>query len=503
MKISKIKIKEMFGIKIKEIDIFKKDIEIIGDNGTGKTSIVESIRFALNNESEKKVITRNGAEESEVFVEIDDISIIRRDRPNMESNYIKVQEDKKTVKGSIEGFLRNMYSELQLNPVGFLSLSIKEQNRILLDLIKYEWDMKWIENQFGEIPPKIDYNQNILNVLSQIYAEDGYYYTKRHGINLLIRNKKANIDDIKKTIPVNYNIDDWENKNIGDIYNKINEINNKNNIIEKAKNKLAGINLERENIENKLINKRALLDTEKITEVNKIIDKFTEEEKKEKALIADYLRKIEALKENLKNLKSKKDEDLKFIDEKIQIQIQSIENNFKKDKEDLFIKEREAKKIINENQIESTEKLKKEADFVEEMKGFLNEAKKIDKFNIEIEDLKKSSDDLTLKLEKARTLPAQIIAECKLPIKNFTIEDGEPRINNLPLVNLSDGEKLMFCIDVISATDNNKFKIILLDGLEKLSDNNRAIVYKKCKDLDIQFIATRTTNDKELLVVEI
>ena len=72
-------------------------------------------------------------------------------------------------------------------------------------------------------------------------------------------------------------------------------------------------------------------------------------------------------------------------------------------------------------------------------------------------------------------------------------------IHGLPVSNLSEGEKLNLCVDVALAKPNN-LQIILIDGAEKLSDDNRQKLYTKCKDKGLQFIATRTTNDNELEV---
>lgn len=45
MKISKITIKSLFGIKEWSGD--GKNIELVGDNGTGKTSVIDAIRYMV------------------------------------------------------------------------------------------------------------------------------------------------------------------------------------------------------------------------------------------------------------------------------------------------------------------------------------------------------------------------------------------------------------------------------------------------------------------------
>ena len=79
------------------------------------------------------------------------------------------------------------------------------------------------------------------------------------------------------------------------------------------------------------------------------------------------------------------------------------------------------------------------------------------------------------------------------------MENGIPLIHGLPVSNLSEGEKLNLCVDVALSKPNN-LQMILIDGAEKLSDENRDKLYNKCAEKGLQFIATRTTNDNELEV---
>ena len=55
------------------------------------------------------------------------------------------------------------------------------------------------------------------------------------------------------------------------------------------------------------------------------------------------------------------------------------------------------------------------------------------------------------------------------------------------------------CVEVALSKPSN-LQVILIDGAEKLSDENREKLYKKCRERGLQFIATRTTNDNELEV---
>ncbi len=64
-KITKIKIKNLFGISEFEAD--SKSIELLGGNGTGKTSVLDAIRYALTNRSSRACIVKQGATEGGRF----------------------------------------------------------------------------------------------------------------------------------------------------------------------------------------------------------------------------------------------------------------------------------------------------------------------------------------------------------------------------------------------------------------------------------------------------
>jgi exonuclease SbcC len=117
----------------------------------------------------------------------------------------------------------------------------------------------------------------------------------------------------------------------------------------------------------------------------------------------------------------------------------------------------------------------------------------------EVEALAADAAELTRKIELARNLPGEILRTATIPIEGFSVENGIPLIHGLPVSNLSEGEQLSLCVDV-ALSKPNTLQIILIDGAEKLSDENREKLYRKCKESGLQFIATRTTNDDEMVV---
>lgn len=473
---TKISIKSLFGIK--ELDLGGQSVELIGKNGVGKTSVIDAIRYALTNKSERDYIVRNGETEGEILIETDNGLRINRKPRTTQADYKSVKQNGAEV-GSPESFLRDIFTPLQLNPVEFMSMDKNKQNAIILDMIEYPWSLQTITDWFGEIPRWVDYEQNILQVLNDIQSEKGLYYQNRRDIDRDIRNKKAFIEEIGASIPIGYQVDVWEKASAGEIYTKIERIRKENQTIEKAR-------LLQESRENKIRKfeadreiSKAALDTEYSNRENQI----------EKDIIK--------LQEQIKALQVEKD----GLAIKKQDKLAVIEQTYKANVAKFDAEISEYADFIDK-EIQDVTDLVKEANEIEKMKSHINEYKRMVALQSEVEDLTQTSQLLTDKIEKARTLPGEILANCTIPIKGLTVVNGIPLINGLPVSNLSEGEKLDLCIDVAIQKPNG-LQIILIDGVEKLASELREQLYAKCKSKGLQFIATRTTDDDDLTVIEL
>ena len=477
MKISKLKIENLYGIEQLELD--GKSIELTGTNGAGKSSVLDAIRLALTNNSKRKYIVKNGETEGRVLVKLDDgITIDRKKRTN-KSDYKSVKDENGNEINSPETFLKDIFTPLQLEPVEFLSMSEQEQNRLLLNLIEFNKDKKeYIAEKFGEIPSWVNYDDSIIEILNQIQAKEGQYYQTREDINRQIRGGLAIINDIAKDIPENYDESKWRNYTLSDKYEELNKLKDYNNKIDRS--------IEyKSNYENTVNGLKGKLDSNlSIINNNK----------------ADRKKAIETNIMELKNKIALLEKDLENVDNDFLID----ENKAKAEYDQEVAKLSENIKIANEwasKEKQNTETLENELKIAEEMKGHLNEYDRMVDMQTKVENLRQTSEALTNKIELARTLPGSILKEVNIPVKNLTVEDGIPLVNGLTISNLSEGEKLMLCVDV-TLSNPNTLKLILIDGVEKLSETNRNELYKICKEKGLQYIATRTTNDNELKIIE-
>nr|WP_295678867.1 hypothetical protein [uncultured Lachnoclostridium sp.] len=475
MKISIISIKSLFGIKEKQLG--GESVELIGKNGVGKSSVIDSIRLALTNSSNRDYKVRNGETEGEIIIETDTgLKIDRKIRTN-KADYKSIKQNGAEV-SSPETFLKDIFTSLQLNPVEFLAMSKNEQNSIILNMIEYPWDLNTIKEWFGEIPSWINYDQNILQILNDIQADKGKYFQDRQDINRSIRDKKAICEDIASEIPANYNVQYWENANVGEIYTKIERIRKTNQMIDRAKMLQDGRESKVRKYQADLEIGKAALDTE-----------FGNKE--------SYIEKeIIKLQNQIKELETEKS----GLGEKKQSKIALLEQEYKANVAKFDAEVSEYAEYLTMEPQDTTD-LQKDAEKVEEMKGLINEYRRMQRTEGEIDELRAQAQVLTDKIEKARTLPGEILQTATIPIEGLTVVDGIPLIHGLPVSNLSDGEKLDLCVDVAIQKPNG-LQIILIDGSEKLSTELREKLYQKCKDKGLQFIATRTTDDDELTVIE-
>lgn len=476
MKTSKIQIKSLYGISEQVLN--GQSVEITGRKGAGKTSIIDAIRYALTNSSRRDWIVKDGANEGEIIVETDSgLSIDRKARTN-KADVVSVKDNGNKVTKP-ETFLKTIITPLQLNPVEFTQMSKQEQNRAILDLIEFEWDMNWIIEQFGEIPQGVNYNQNILQVLNEIQAENGVYFQSRQDINRDIRNKRAFIHDIAMDIPEGYQAEKWKNYDISEKYAELMKIKDSNNKIERARafkdsysNKLRGLEAERD---------IAISSAEKVINTNR--DNLNSDIARLKAEIEGKQKELYSLNEKLND----------------KVKIANAEYETKKAKLDADIGVAEQYIAMD---LQSVDELQSEINEAEKMMKHLNEYMRMETMTAEVNELVKKSDEFTDKIQLARELPGVILNNCTLPVEGLTVEDGIPLINGLPISNRSDGELLELCVD-IAIHNPSGLQIILIDGAEKLDDESRNRLYAKCKAKGLQFIATRTTNDDELLVTEL
>jgi DNA repair exonuclease SbcCD ATPase subunit len=473
MKTTKITIRNLFGISERTLD--GHSVELSGPKGTGKTSVLDAIRYALTNRSDRDYIIRQGADEGEILIETDTgLNINRKARTNA-ADSVKVRDGSLTHTRPAE-FLNKIFTPLQLNPIEFTQMSRQEKNRVILNLVEFPWDTNWIAEQFGEIPRGVDYSKHILEVLADIQSEDGAYYKSRQNINRDIRNNLALIEEIAKDIPDGYQAEKWEKYPLGEKYGELDRIKEHNATIERAK-----------------AFKAAYEDKKRGIQATRDMD-IAAEEKRIQSRRENINLEVERLRSEIRALETERDGlDVEIEKEKRLINSQDETALAKLDKDTDI-----ADKYINEEPTDTTA-LQAEVETAEAMKRHLNEYRRMTAKQAETDELTAQSEELTRKIELARELPSEILKTATIPIAGLTVENGVPLINGLPVSNLSGGETLDLCVE-IAAAKPGQLNILLIDEIGRLDTKSRASLYRKCIEKGVHFIATRAADTDEIEV---
>ncbi|MGL5150164.1 MAG: hypothetical protein ACRC7N_06230 [Clostridium sp.] len=529
-KISKIMISEYLGIE--ELNLEPEKIHIFkGPKGIGKSSIIESIEKAFRNKNRRSEIIRDGAEEAKIFVRLDNgLEVTRKIRRDKQDT-LKIRKDNEGV-SQTEKFLRSLCNDIQFNPIDWIRMNKKEQTEHLLSLIKVEWTMDNIKTWFGEIPKDIDYDKHILTIIKDIQL---HYYKTREEVNRGIKEVKASIDSLYSGLPLNYDGERWRNENINNYYKKIYEGEEKNRRIKEGREIREGFNtfiseknLEYErvvhNIEISFKDKKEEL-SQKISWINKdkeninrTINAFKEREELEmEKLNGAYEREHQALIQKYAILRENKKkeiyEDLEYnkeklmeydnelshvkkeilgLSEKMEGELKLQEVKFSSIIENEKVKLGEARMfLVKHNEVD----IKPLIDEAEHVNLMINNLKDWDRI-IELRDNKLSpkeryAKDLTFKIEKARSLPEEILKTTKMPVNDLTMDvNGQIRIGGRLIDGLSDGEKLDVAMRVARESCGD-LKIICIDRFECLDKDSQERLLEEMEKDDYQYFITQ------------
>lgn len=140
-------------------------------------------------------------------------------------------------------------------------------------------------------------------------------------------------------------------------------------------------------------------------------------------------------------------------------------------------------------------KIKAEVDLMEAQEKQYNDFKEYQK----IEAAKQHLEDEAVELDEAVKLLQKdyrkdLMSRAEMPIDNLSYEDGQFLVGSKPINNLSESEKLKVSMEIAKKL-NGKFKIICIDGAEKLDDESFNKLKAEVKKGDFQFFITNVHAD--------
>ena len=543
-KISFLKVNNFLGVDELELEPGKVNI-FKGPKGAGKTSVIEAIEKTFTNKSRRTEIIKHGEEEATLFVELDDGMEVDRRLRTEKGDYLKVRKADEGVP-STEKFLRTLVNGHIFRPLDWVNLSVKEQTKSLLSMLKIDWSEQDIINWFGDLVDDIDYSQHILLILKNIEQK---YYKTREEVNREVKELKGRIDALYEELPPEYNGEEWRSVKIQEYYKKVSEAQEINKLIEMAKsiqenfnntvetikakgekqkanitltfkenkedindiialakNKIERANNFIANSNNTLEVELSKLDNQLESEYQDLLQKYAmlKDQKKrdiltaveeQKEIIAINNNKISAKEQELRGLDEKEESEKLAVDEKVNSEIEKEEIRIGK-----------AASYLKENTLIDIEPLQAEADRVTEMVGYLRDWDRI----AEIRDGSLSSkqayaNELTSKINKARNLPGELLKTAKMPIDGISVDvEGRVRINGTLIDGLSDGEKLELAMKVAKA-QCGELKLICMDKWESLDIDSQNKLLEEMTEDEYQYFVTEVmdTESKKVEVVKI
>lgn len=193
MKIAKLKVSNVLGIT--ELEVAPGQFnEITGQNGQGKTSVLEAIKAVVEGGNDATLL-RKGAEQGEVVLVLDDGTKIRK-RITEKACPLEVIHDGEKLKRPTD-FIRELVDLLSVNPVDFLRAPKKDRVRVLLETMPIEVDAARLEQMSG-IPVSIAPGTPALNVIKLVrdqVADD------RKGTKRAIDEKEGTVNQLRLAMP--------------------------------------------------------------------------------------------------------------------------------------------------------------------------------------------------------------------------------------------------------------------------------------------------------------
>ena len=539
MIITRLEIRNCLGIK--ELQFNPGQVNVIsGENETGKTSVLESIEKALLNAQRRPVFVRSGAEEATLYVELSDgTTIDRKVKPDGGGKVDVTQNGVKVRKP--ETVLRQYVGEIGVLAADFLDKKDKEQTEILLSFIPMRVTAEDMEEWFGEKPP-VNLNQHALDVLT--YLAEAYFYDKRTKANSAVSDCQDEIGSLRRQLPDNYKGDDWRKVVIADLWKKVRDAQQVNTYREQAADIVTGHESAVEGVKNRFSLKVKEAEEYAQFKTGKIDEDIAKEKErigfqiantqagitKDKAVIRA---EIADLQEEIRQLQQRialKEQELASVDEKAEIRIEalkkelaSVDSNFapridaineekgnkitalaeqeQAELEKLNVRLENAQKYLNKYPEVDIEPLKAAAEEAERMKGFIGLYDNMKRLQEELKAKKDAAQHLDECVKTARTKPAELLKNIKMPVKGLGINDKmQITIDDMPIKNLSTSRQIKFVADIARATAGT-YKIICVDRFESLSPTRQKMFYEEIRGDGYQYFLS-TVGEGELTVKE-
>lgn len=205
MKIRKIVIRAYRGIEEQSIDVAPSGAVVKGRNGSGKTTVINAVRAALEGRDIAADAIRKGSAKSEILIDIDDLSVRRA--ITAKGNTLAVTKDGMSAKAP-QTFLRDLLGTSSLDPMDLLTLKGKERRQRVLAALPVTVTVEQIRQWVPRVPADFDCSGHGLEVIERVRAKA---YEQRGDANKSAKAAKVDMDRLAaeaKATPVPESVPD-------------------------------------------------------------------------------------------------------------------------------------------------------------------------------------------------------------------------------------------------------------------------------------------------------
>lgn len=217
MKIKKLRIEGLKGLKRLEMEIGGGNASVTGENGTGKTSIVDAVSWLLTNKLSNgksgEVKSNAGTETAVVEIEYDSGLKLRRELGSKNLYFVNGAPQSKTSYEASVGLIFKGAATILMNPLNFCKMHYSERRQILLKLFggkedekqqgippeqiikQASYELRQLEKESATIPARIDELQKTLKKAVRIDIEKTQAEAAANAerISELQRNQKSGL----------------------------------------------------------------------------------------------------------------------------------------------------------------------------------------------------------------------------------------------------------------------------------------------------------------------